>query len=194
MTQRIYIKNMVCPRCVRVVREELERLDLPVGEVELGEAGFSREITDAELAGVRTALEENGFELLDDRKQRQVEQLKQLIIEMIHTGSADKKPHENNSSYIARKLGQDYNSLSSLFSASENLTIEKYIILQKAERVKELLAYGELSLSEIAYQLDYSSVAHLSAQFKKVTGLSPSYFRKIGEKRKGRALQTGLKL
>lgn len=193
MTQRIYIKNMVCPRCVRVVREELERLDLPVGEVELGEAGFSRKITDAELAGVRTALEENGFELLDDRKQRLVEQLKQLIIEMIHTGSTDKKPHENNSAYIARKLGHDYNSLSSLFSASENLTIEKYIILQKAERVKELLAYGELSLSEIAYQLDYSSVAHLSAQFKKVTGLSPSHFRKIGEKRKGRALQTGLR-
>ncbi|MFS8615281.1 MAG: AraC family transcriptional regulator [Solitalea sp.] len=188
MPNKIYIKNMVCPRCIKVVKEELENLELPVTEVELGEASFQRDITGEELARLATMLEENGFELLEGQRQRLIAQLKTLIIEMVHTGTADKEAHENNSTYLSRKLNQDYNYLSSLFSATENLTIEKYIILQKVERVKELLAYNELSLSEIAYQLDYSSVAHLSAQFKKVTGLSPSHFREIGEKRKGRLL------
>ncbi|QEC53375.1 AraC family transcriptional regulator [Anseongella ginsenosidimutans] len=190
MADKIYIKNMVCPRCVKVVREELEKLGLPLKEVELGETSFTRELTNEELGRVRGVLEENGFELLEDSKQRLVAHLKTLIIEMVNTGIPEKKSHENNSDYLARKLGHDYNYLSSLFSTAENLTIERYIILQKIERVKELLAYGELSLSEIAYQLDYSSIAHLSSQFKKVTGLSPSHFKKIGEKRKGRLLTT----
>ncbi|HYH57140.1 MAG TPA: AraC family transcriptional regulator [Anseongella sp.] len=177
---------MVCPRCIKVVREELGRLGWPPEQVELGEARFSKEIPGKELPRIRKALEENGFELLDDKKQKQVEQLKNLIIEMVHYAPGDRKPHENHSDYIARKLGQEYGYLSNLFSASEQLTIEKYIILQKTERVKELLAYGELSLSEIAYRMDYSSVAHLSAQFKKVTGLTPSHFKKIGDvRRKG---------
>lgn len=188
MPNKIYIKNMVCPRCIKVVKEELEKLELPLSEVILGEATFEKNIGEQELARIVTVLEENGFELLEDGRQRLIAQIKTLVIEMVHTGSAGKKPHENNSAYISRKLSHDYSYLSGLFSASENLTIEKYIILQKIERVKELLAYGELSLSEIAYQLDYSSVAHLSSQFKKVTGLSPSHFKQIGEKRKGRLL------
>lgn len=188
MQNKIYIKNMVCPRCVKVVKEELEKLNLPVTGVALGEASFQRPVTDAELTRLTDVLEENGFELLADERQRLITRLKTLIIEMVHTGNADKQVHENNSTYLARKLNQEYTYLSSLFSTAENLTIEKYIILQKVERVKELLAYDELSLSEIAYQLDYSSVAHLSAQFKKVTGLSPSHFKRIGEKRKGRLL------
>src|SRR5690606_10848903 len=128
----------------------------------LGEAAFGRELSGEELRAVRAALERSGFELLDDQRQRLVERLKQLVIDMVQTGGAEKKQHENNSTYLARELGHDYSYLSNLFSVSENLTLEKYIILQKVERVKELLAYGELSLSEIAWQLDYSSVAHLS--------------------------------
>lgn len=175
---------MVCPRCIKVVREELEKLGLPPEHVALGQVRFSKDPGEHALPRIRKALEENGFELLDDKKQQQVEQLKNLVIEMVHYSPEDRKPHENYSDYIARKMGQDYSYLSNLFSSAENLTIEKYIILQKTERVKELLAYGELSLSEIAYHMDYSSVAHLSAQFKKVTGLTPSHFKKIGEKRR----------
>src|SRR3546814_489005 len=123
-------------RSSRVVREELEGLELPVSEVDMGEAGFARDISDDELAKVRQVLEQSGFELLDDRRQRLVEQLKLLIIEMVQSGGADKSAHENNSTYMARKLGHDYRFLSNLFSMTENLTIEKYIILQKTERVK----------------------------------------------------------
>jgi AraC-like DNA-binding protein len=167
------IKNMVCARCVRVVKEELEKLGLEVKSVELGEAIVSGDVS---VSQIRQTLAQAGFELLEDKKARQVEQIKNFIIQLIQ------EPETRNLNYsnqIAEHLGKDYHYLSQLFSSSENVTIEKYIILQKIERVKEWLVYDELSLSEMAYKLGYSSVAHLSNQFKQVTGFTPTAFKKL---------------
>jgi AraC-like DNA-binding protein len=170
----LYIKNMVCDRCVRVVREELERLGYRVTKVTLGEVQVrARKIDGARVAEVLRA---NGFELIDDRRMRTVERIKAAILRRVRT--TDGEDRENFSEYLAREVGAEYHYLSGLFSDVENVTIEKYIILQRIERVKELLKYGELTLSEIAYQLNYSSVAHLSGQFKQVTGLTPSEFKR----------------
>ncbi len=175
-TTKIYIKNMVCDRCKRVVEEELTKLGYTVQQVELGEA----EIADntINLVEIRQVLAENGFELLDDRKTRLIEQIKLAVIELIHQ-QGEAGMHLNTSDYLAKKLGVDYHTLSTLFSSTEGVTIEKYVILQRIEKVKELLVYNELSLKEIAYELGYSSVAHLSNQFKKVTGLTASHFKEI---------------
>lgn len=183
-THRISIKNMVCDRCKRVVAEELQKLGYTVHQVNLGEAEVSAEEGNPDLEQIREMLEGNGFELLDDRKTQLIEKVKLAVIELVReAGESDL--HINTSDYIAEKLDLDYNYVSSLFSASEGITIEKYLILQRIELVKELLVYDELSLKEIAYKLGYSSVAHLSNQFKKVTGLTPSHFKKIkSEKRK----------
>ncbi len=172
----VYIKNMVCDRCIRVVREELEKLGLKVERVELGKAEVAADSATTDLEAVKRVLKENGFEYLEDRKAQSVEQMKTLIIELIRS---DKLEHMdvNLSEYLAKQLGKNYHYLSGLFSSVMSMTIERYVILQKIERVKELLAYKELSLSEIAYRLGYSSVQHLSTQFKTVTGLSPSHFK-----------------
>ncbi|WP_299754626.1 AraC family transcriptional regulator [uncultured Pontibacter sp.] len=176
-TKKIYIKNMVCDRCKKVVSEELQKLGYTVLQVGLGEAEIASDHNIDENK-LREVLESNGFELLDDRKTQLIEKVKLAIIELVHQ-TGEQELHVNTSDYIAQKVGLDYNYLSSLFSSFEGTTIEKYLILQRVERVKELLVYDELSLKEIAYKLGYSSVAHLSNQFKKITGLTPSYFKQV---------------
>ncbi len=171
----LYIKNMVCNRCKMVVKSELEKLGYRPLHISLGEVILEEDPTVPEKEKIDKALQAVGFSLIDDRKSRLIENVKSLIIELVH--------HKNNeldtnlSDYLSSRLHHDYKYITALFSEVEGTTIEKYFIAQKIERVKELLVYDELSLSEIANQLNYSSVAHLSAQFKKVTGLTPSYFK-----------------
>lgn len=180
---KIYIKNMVCNRCRMVVRNELEQRGLEPLTVELGEAELKNELSDAGKKELGEALHQLGFELIDDKKSRLIERIKTIIIELVHQKNSEM--NTNLSELLAEQLHHDYHYLSNLFSEVEGTTIEKFFIAQKIERVKELLVYDELSLSEIAYQLNYSSVAYLSSQFKKVTGLTPSYFKNIkGIKRK----------
>lgn len=171
--QHLAIKNMVCQRCVRVVKEELENLGLQVKAIDLGEATVTGK---ADPEQIKQVLADAGFELLEDKKARQVEQIKNYIIQLIQEPETRSL---NYSDLIAEHLGKDYHYLSQLFSASENVTIERYIILQKIEKVKEWLVYDELSLSEMAYKLGYSSVAHLSNQFKQLTGFTPTAFKKL---------------
>ncbi|HPR31878.1 MAG TPA: helix-turn-helix domain-containing protein [Prolixibacteraceae bacterium] len=180
MTTTLYIKNMVCPRCIKVVRDELLKLDLTIEAIELGYVRVSDPLSDDQMDRIRNALKENGFELIGDKKGRLIDRVKTLIIEKIHyseNGFASILP----SNFLSKELGHDYSYLSNLFSSVEGTTIEKYIINQKIEKVKELLVYNELTLSEIAYRMGYSSVQHLSGQFKKVTGLTPSHFKKCKE-------------
>jgi AraC family transcriptional regulator len=174
----LYIKNMVCHRCILAVTGILEQNGLHPVQVLLGEVILQEAVMDHnQLHALRQSLSEMGFELIDDQKSRLIERLKNSIIELVHY--AEPVPVKY-SAYLADKLQQDYTSLSKLFSELEGMTIEQYIIRQKTERVKELLVYDELSLSEIADQLGYSSVAHLSAQFKKITGLTPSFYKQKG--------------
>lgn len=168
---------MVCPRCIKVVTEELGQLQQPVVEVRLGEAVLQKEPTPEELHSIRQQLREAGFELIENRKSELVERVKLAVIELISSGKVEEL-HANISDYLAETLQTDYNYLSTVFSSEEGTTIARYVVLQKVERAKELLAYNELSLSQIAYSLGYSSVAHLSNQFKQVTGVTPSAFKK----------------
>ncbi len=181
--ETLYVKNMVCDRCIRIVREELEKLGLDVRSIRLGEVVVAANDT-LNMVRIRGVLKENGFELIDDKKVKIIEQIKTLIINLVHHGNSGKSPAINYSSYIAQEVGHDYHYLSGLFSSIENTTIEKYLILQKIERVKELLVYNEMTLSEIAHQVGYSSVQHLSNQFKKVTGFTPTYFKTIKENKR----------
>ncbi len=174
---------MVCDRCNKVVADELEKLGYKVHHVSLGEVEIGSGNDEFDIDRIKEVLEANGFELLDDRKSQLIEQVKLAIIELVHR-QGEANLHVNTSDYLADKLNLDYSYLSSMFSAHEGITIEKYLILQRIERVKELLVYNELSLKEISYQLGYSSVAHLSNQFKKVTGLTPSYFKEIKENKR----------
>jgi len=177
MGTKLYIKNMVCDRCKMVVKAELEKNGLHPQQVELGEVTLDREPSPDEKEQIGRQLGALGFELIDDRKSRLIEKTKTLIIELVHRHDGNLR--ENLSDYLSSHLGHDYKYISNLFSEIEGTTIEKYFIAQKTERVKELLVYDELSLSEIAFRLNYSSVAHLSAQFKKVTGLTPSHFKNL---------------
>lgn len=174
---KIHIKNMVCNRCIMVVQSELDKLNLKAKNIRLGEVTLEKEPTLAEIKNLEKALIPLGFELIDDKKSRIIEQIKNTIINLVHYQNNEVKT--NLSDVLSEKLHHDYNYLSNLFSEVEGTTIEKYFIAQKIEKVKELLVYDELSLSEIAFRLNYSSVAYLSNQFKKVTGLSPSHFKKI---------------
>jgi AraC family transcriptional regulator len=180
---KIFIKNMVCDRCKRVVAEELERIGYHVLNVKLGEAEISASSGELDTHKIKKIMTANGFELLDDPKAITTERIKLAIIDLIHY-QAEADAHINTSDYLADKLGLDYHYISTLFSAVEGITIEKYLILQRIERVKELLVYNELSLKEIAFKLGYSSLAHLSSQFKKITGLAPSHFREIKEEKR----------
>ncbi len=174
----IHIKNMVCNRCIKVVREELEKLGYKIEEIALGEATISSENKiDFEL--INKILTENGFELIDSRQSRLIEKIKVTIIKTIGEMAEGNLKDIQFSELLQESLNLSYQYLSGLFSSSEGITIEKYIILQKVEKVKELIVYDELSLSEISFRLGYSSVQHLSSQFKKVTGLTPSHFKKI---------------
>ena len=173
---------MVCNRCIMAVKSELEKLGYNPIDVQLGEVELKENISGDELTAFKNRLDKLGFELIDDSKSKLIEKIKLLVIQLIHHG--DGQMHQNYSEYIASKLNKDYNYLSHLFSEVEGTTIEKYIINQKIERVKELLVYNELTLSEIADSLGYSSVAHLSGQFRKVTGLTPSYFKQLKENKR----------
>lgn len=178
----LYIKNMVCNRCIMVVRNELERHGYRVSSIKLGEANLDGEITPEDKKHIDDTLMSYGFQLIDDKKSRIIEKVKNVIIDLVHF--QDNKTQTNLSDVLSEALHLDYNYLSNIFSEVEGTTIEKYFIAQKIERVKELLVYDELSLSEIAFRLNYSSVAHLSSQFKKVTGLTPSHFKQVGENKR----------
>jgi AraC-like DNA-binding protein len=178
---KLYIKYMVSLRCKMLVKEELEKLGLNYVSVELGLVEVQDDITEEQKETFAKNLKEGGLELLDDRRNILVERIKNVIIEMVH--HADELPKVNDSDYISEKLGYDYTYLSNTFSEVKGTTIQQYIIRHKIERVKELLLYDELTLTEIAWKLHYSSVAHLSNQFKKVTGLTPTYFKELRQQR-----------
>jgi len=179
---KLYIKNMVCRRCKVAVLSELDKLELKPLAVELGEVELSAPISEEEKQVLSKGLYALGFELIDDKKSKVIEKIKNLIIDIVHYKDNDLKT--NLSHFLADNLGQEYSALSNLFSVVEGMTIEQYFISQKIEKVKELLMYNELSLSEIAYQLNYSSVSHLSRQFKKVTGLTPTFFRNLKDRKR----------
>ena len=175
----LFIKNMVCNRCIMVVQNELDKLGLAAKDVNLGEVTLEKEPNPAQRASLERTLAPLGFEIIDDKKSRLIENIKTIIIGLVHHQDSESKM--NLSEVLSSQLHHDYNYLSNLFSEVEGKTIEKYFIAQRIEKVKELLVYDELSLSEIAHRLNYSSVAYLSNQFKKVTGLTPSHFKKIKE-------------
>jgi AraC family transcriptional regulator len=181
---KLHIKNMVCDRCKRVVREELEGMGIELTLVELGEVETVAEIDASKLKEVKSVLASNGFELLDDRKLALVEHIKTLVIEEVQNLKGHKPAQMNFSDYLSEKIGYEYSYLSNLFSSETGQTIEQYIIAQKVEKVKEWLSYNELTLSEIAWRLSYSSTAHLSNQFKKVMGMTPGEFKKTSLNRK----------
>ena len=177
---RLLIKNMVCPQCIRVVGGDLAALGLRVHRVALGEADVSTpDGTAPDYVAIRTSLQEAGFELLEDPRAQLVDRIKTLLVALIHYPSPGPRLL-NYSDYLVERLGKDYHYLSHLFSASEGLTIEKFIIRQKVERAKELIGYGELSMAEVAQQLGYSSPAHLSRQFRQVTGITPTEYQRLG--------------
>lgn len=177
----LYIKNMVCNRCIMVVRSEMEKLGLHPEQVTLGEVLLKEEqLSSIQQADLEKQLKQAGFELISDRNSRTIEKIKNVIINHVHHSNEELRLKF--SALIASELHHDYSYLSKLFSEVEGITIEQYIINQKIEKVKELLVYDELSLTQIADQMGYSSVAHLSSQFKKVTGLPPSHFKNIGSK------------
>lgn len=173
----LYIKNMVCPRCVRVVREDLEKLGIEVHDVEIGKAEISYDPDAIADIQIQDTLEKAGFELLEDRDQKILEKIKIEILELLNNPRS-KRLSINNSRYLEERIGMNYGYLSRLFSHQMGITIEKYLIRQKVEKVKELLKYEDATSEEIAYRLDYSSVAHLSKQFKDITGMTITEFRK----------------
>lgn len=175
----VYIKNMVCNRCVKAVKEEFQKLGIPVKNISMGEVEIYDTLNEATLTKLEKKLLENGFELIKDKRAKIIEKIKNLVIDTIYNDEEFLSSQKKFSGLIEKQIGTDYHYLSTLYSSFEGITIEQYVILQKVERVKELLKYGELTLSEIAYKLGYSSVQHLSNQFKKVTGLSASEFKKL---------------
>ena len=179
---KIYIKYMVSSRCMMLVKEELKNIGLHYILVEMGVAEIMEDITPEQREHLRLALLKSGLELMEDKKAVLIEKVKAVIIEMIHF--SDELPKINFSAYLSEKLNYDYTYLANLFSDVQGITIEKYIISHRIERVKELIIYDELSLTEIAYKMHYSSVAHLSNQFKRATGLTPSHFRNLKDKRR----------
>ncbi len=174
---KLYVKYMVSLRCKLIVKDELKKLGINWHSVDLGVAELPGEITSEQWQMLNRNLQKSGLELLDDHRSILIERIKNVIIELIHY--SDELPIQNYSDYISEKLEYDYTYLSNIFSEVKGMTIQHFIILNKVERVKELLLYDELNLTEISYKLHYSSVAHLSNQFKKITGLSPSFFKKM---------------
>jgi AraC family transcriptional regulator len=174
----LIIKNMVCPRCVTSVEQILSKNKLPVKYVRLGEAELTEEPDKDQLQQLAEDLKQTGFELLDDQKTQLVEQVKSLLIQKVQSGSVEE--HFSVSKYLGEHIYKEYSAISRLFSEVEGITIEQFFILQKIEKTKELLVYNEESLSQIAFNLGYSSTQHLSNQFKKVTGMTPSQFKQLG--------------
>ena len=179
---KVHIKYMVSNRCKLVVKEELRKLDLHFVIVELGEVEIMETLTPEQHDQLKAALSLSGLELMDDKRAVLIEKIKNAVIEMVHY--TDEVPKVNYSDYLSEKLQYDYTYLSNIFSSVKGITIQQFIIIHKIERVKELLLYDELTLSEISYKMHYSSVAHLSNQFKKITGLTPSHFKKLREQKR----------
>ena len=175
---RLVIKNMVCPRCISSVKEILEKNNLPANYVRLGEVELIKEPGKTRLLKLAEDLKQAGFELLDDHKKQLIEQVKNLLIQKVQSGHVEE--HFSVSKYITEHIYKDYSSISRLFSEVESITIEQFFILQKIEKAKEWLIYDEQSLGQIAFELGYSSTQHLSSQFKKITGMTPSTFKQLG--------------
>jgi AraC-like DNA-binding protein len=178
---KIYIKNMVCDRCIAVVSNIFREAGFPVKDVQLGNISVETAIPTEQLKLVEEKLKNSGFEIISDAKSRLIDQIKNLIIDLIY--KHPEKMRVNYSDYLSDQINLDYSYLSTFFSSVEGVTIEKYIIRLKTERVKELIVYDEKTLSEIAFEMGYSSVAHLSGQFKKVTGFTPSYYKSLGKRK-----------
>ncbi len=179
---KLYIKYMVSQRCKMMVREVLDKLEIPFKSIDLGLIELERGISDEKREELKAYLLKSGLELLDDKRSILVESVKNVITEMIHY--SEEVPKVNYSDFISEKLGYDYTYLANVFSEVKGITIQQFIIINKIERVKELLLYDQLTLTEIAYRLHYSSVAHLSNQFKKVTGLTATFYKGIAAKRR----------
>lgn len=179
----LYIRYMVSLRCKMVVKEELKKLGLWYVFVDLGTVEIRGEITDEQHEQLKANLLKSGLELLDDKRSILIERIKNVVIEMIHYD--EELPKVNFSDFISEKIGYDYTYLSNIFSEVKGITLQQYIIMHRIEKVKELLLYDELTLTEISYRLQYSSVAHLSNQFKKVTGLTPTFYKQLKQKRRG---------
>jgi AraC-like DNA-binding protein len=180
---------MVSNRCKFAVKEDLKRLGLHFIVVDLGEVEIMENLSDRQLDQVKIALLNSGFELMDNKRAMLIEKIKNTIIEMVHHSNELIKT--NFSNFLSEKLNHDYTYLANLFSEVQGTTIEQFIISHKIERIKELIIYGELNITEIAWKMNYSSVAHLSNQFKKMTGLSPSHFKQLKEKRRSPIEEVG---
>lgn len=185
---------MVCPRCKMSVRHTLLKAGYKVVSVELGEAIINEELTDKQLLKLEAKLKALGFELIKDRKSELIERIKNLIVELVHYSDNKPEPIINYSEYISKKLNREYHYLSTLFSEAEGISIQKYFILQRIERAKELIAYDEQTLQAIAYRLHYRSIHYFSNQFKSVTGMSPTAFKLLKEKKRKNIDEIGKKL
>jgi AraC-like DNA-binding protein len=181
---------MVSNRCKMVVKEELKKMGLHFIVVELGEVEIMEKISPEEREQLKTALLASGLELMDDRRSVLIERIKNVIINMVH--HSEEEIRVNFSHYLSEKLSHDYTYLANLFSEVQGTTIEQFIIAHKIERIKELIIYGELNITEIAWKMNYSSVAHLSNQFKKMTGLTPSHFKQLKDKRRSPIEEIGM--
>jgi AraC-like DNA-binding protein len=181
-TMKLYIKYMVSNRCKILVKESLKDLGLHFIVVELGVVEIMETLSKEQLDSLKAVLNESGLELMDDKRAMLIERIKTVIIEMVH--HSDELPKSNFSDFISDKLNHDYTYLANLFSEVQGTTIEQFIIAHKVERIKELIIYDELNVTEIAYKMNYSSVAHLSSQFKKVTGLTPTHFKQLKDKKR----------
>ncbi len=168
---------MVSIRCKMIVKAELDKLGLHYGHIDLGEVEVKEDMTHAQHEALKAALLKSSLVLMDDKKAVLIKKIKAVVVEMVHY--ADEIPKTTFSAYLSKKLGEDYTHMANIFSEVTGITIEHYLIAQKIERVKELLIYDELTLAEISYKLNYSSVSHLSNQFKKVTGLTPTFFKQL---------------
>jgi AraC family transcriptional regulator len=184
MSEILAVKNMVCQRCVLAVEDTLKRLDIPFDAIHIGEVHLAKKITVSQNNLLSTRLQAIGLELIDNRMNGLIEKIKQLVIRKARNEGEESEKKTKLSVYLSSKLHHEYTYLSHFFSSIEGRTIENYFIEQRIEKVKELLVYNEMSLSEIHYLLEYSSVAHLSNQFKKVTGLTPSHFKAVGSARR----------
>ena len=179
---KIYVKNMACESCKVVVKEALEELDIPMVKVELGEIETTKDISADEKKKLNNKIKKVGLELLEKKQGILIEKIRKVMIDYVY--KSNEKPNVKFSVLLSEELNLSYSYLANFFSEVEATTIEQYIIALKIERIKELIIFGEHTFSEIAYKLHYSSVAHLSSQFKKITGLTPSHFKALKEKRR----------